>query len=164
MGWNITLSIGGNTTARDVVRLFETAADMDLKVEQTGSPADHDLEKHGEDIEAGRLHGFIRETDGTLCFEEYDHSDDTLEDLEMLCEELGLPFNREIHSDDEADGSISWSRPGIEEMGSCAIDHDGRPTLGVEVVRAAMENGTLEALLTENTPAPMPPLKVMDAR
>ncbi len=164
MGWQIALSIGGDIRGTDVVKLFETAAEMHLLVAQTGGTAEEDLRKYRGDIEAGRLDGIVRASDGVLTFEHFDHGDDKLEDLEMLCEEIGVPFNREISSDDEIDGSLSWYRPDTDQMGECVVDHDGEATLRISDIRKALSEGNLDAFLAQNTPPDLPALKVIDAR
>lgn len=155
MSWYVTLSIGGEASHADLIRLFEGAAEIGILVASNDVHAQTLLDKADTRLRAQDVPDLLL-PDATLAFNAPDFREDSFEDLEELCQVLGLPYVRRVDGDDEADGFAVWWMPGMDGTGTASIDGDYEPTLLVSKVRQAIADGTLETLVAESTIPSLP--------
>lgn len=158
MGWYVTHRIGGALSRDVLVDIFETAAELGLVVEANDVQASTILE-------SGRLSQGVSDllsADGALAFYESDHDEDSFASLEALCMRVEVPFASVVDVDDEAGGSTSWWKPGMDGMGTCLSDHDGQAVLTLKSVKEALANGTIGRLVDESTIPELTPVTIVD--
>jgi len=147
MSWYVTHRVGGELHRGVLVELFETAADLGLLVEANDVQASTILESH-------RLNGDVSDllsADGALAFYESGHDEDSFPSLQALCMRVEVPFVSVVDGDDEAGGSTSWWKHGMDGIGTCLSDHDGQAVLTLESVKDAVADGSIDRLIEEST-------------
>lgn len=132
----------------------------DQNADYEGNP--HHATTPRELIEELNSDGFLTVADAEASWGEF-------EELEEMCRDLGLSYNRQSDQYAEYMGEMVWWRPGMKEVGSCLCDNEGRPIVRAAPVREALGEllGTpniekATALLTEALPPEIPVLPAFE--